>query len=616
MTKHLSEIDLKLIAECEKSGFTTQMTSSLLFVTTKKKWLSSQIDYILNRATKKILKDGIPDCKLSSASKLINYLDGEDDVTFVTLTDTYDKGILIRTKRKGRPSKEEVVLRKSGVDSYEEIVKSLKLTGTPEILLACAWMTDSELRQLQMFPEVWYADVTNQTNNEKRQLLVLAGKNGLNQGFTGMRVFLPSEQFWVFDWFFNTCLIQMLKPDLIKRNKIVITDCDPNLYDPLRVAQSISQSAWYLSQHKLCQFHLLCQPWHLHIVLLAQNNSNKLKILEHIYKWLSSWFHYIETIAELNNSVTELFMYMRSSEVVYSKNTSIKKHSTPVTSTVCPDSIPPAITSNSLGSDELLTLAVSKEIKKNSTPVTSTVYPDSILPAIASNSLGSDELLSQAVSKEMKKTNGSSPEIKNCSKDLFSVGEINIITEFIQTKLLHKKLMFARCFYMETRHFEERTTNLVEQQNSANKVGFRKTKPSLSLANSAKKMTMKSRATHIEKDVRYCMNVDKSNLWSNSTTAKEIINNIEGLITQFWIIRDEYYIIQISKNQFWILSKLFTLPVNPVTKFERVREVTIGETWILYSCCCFEQNGYPCTHIMIFLSEMIPRMLILRYRRD
>ena len=168
-------------------------------------------------------------------------------------------------------------------------------------------MIDSELRQLQMFPEVWYADVTNHTNNEKRQLLVLAGKNGLNQGFTGMRVFLPSEQFWVFDWFFNTCLIQMLKPDLIKRNKIVITDGDPNLYDPLRVAQSISQSPWYLSQHKLCQFHLLCQPWHLHIVLLAQNNSNKLKILEHIYKWLSSWFHYIETIAELNNSVTELF---------------------------------------------------------------------------------------------------------------------------------------------------------------------------------------------------------------------------------------------------------------------------------------------------------------------
>ena len=40
-----------------------------------------------------------------------------------------------------------------------------------------------------MFPEVWYADVTNQTNNEKLQLLVLAGKEGFHQGYTGMHVF-------------------------------------------------------------------------------------------------------------------------------------------------------------------------------------------------------------------------------------------------------------------------------------------------------------------------------------------------------------------------------------------------------------------------------------------
>ena len=41
-----------------------------------------------------------------------------------------------------------------------------------------------------MFPEVWYVDVTSQTNNEKRQLLVLAEKDGMKRGFTGIRVFL------------------------------------------------------------------------------------------------------------------------------------------------------------------------------------------------------------------------------------------------------------------------------------------------------------------------------------------------------------------------------------------------------------------------------------------
>ena len=67
-------------------------------------------------------------------------------------------------------------------------------------------------------------------------------------------------------------------------------------------------------------------------------------------------------------------------------------------------------------------------------------------------------------------------------------------------------------------------------------------------------MNIKPRATHIEKDVQYCMNVDMSKLWSKSTIAQEIIKNIEGIITQFWIMRNQYHIIQIKKNQLWLLS--------------------------------------------------------------
>ena len=206
--------------------------------------------------------------------------------------------------------------------------------------------------------------------------------------------------------------------------------------------------------------------------------------------------------------------------------------------------------------------------------------------------------------------------IKYTAKDYLTESDVGIITEFIQTKLLHKKHMFARCYFMKTRHFEERTTNPVEQQNSANKVGHRKVKPSLNLEKSARKMNMKSRATHVEKDVQYCINVDKSSLWSKSSTAKEIIKNIEGVITQFWIMRKQYHIIQVKKSQFWVLSKLYSASDSCITKFERVRIINIGDKYMECSCCCFEQNGYPCTHIMLFLSEMLPRMMILRYRRD
>ena len=42
-------IYLKLNVDCKKAGFSTQMTSEILFVTTKKKLLSSQVSYILTK---------------------------------------------------------------------------------------------------------------------------------------------------------------------------------------------------------------------------------------------------------------------------------------------------------------------------------------------------------------------------------------------------------------------------------------------------------------------------------------------------------------------------------------------------------------------------------------
>ena len=47
--------------------------------------------------------------------------------------------------------------------------------------------------------------------------------------------------------------------------------------------------------------------------------------------------------------------------------------------------------------------------------------------------------------------------------------------------------MFARCYYFDLRTYEEATTNPVEQQNSANKTGYKKTAPNMNIMTSAKK---------------------------------------------------------------------------------------------------------------------------------
>ena len=61
---------------------------------------------------------------------------------------------------------------------------------------------------------------------------------------------------------------------------------------------------------------------------------------------------------------------------------------------------------------------------------------------------------------------------------------------------------------------------------------------------------MKSRSTQLEKGTRYCLDVDKSNLWSKSSTSKEIIKNMEGIIRQYWTMRNQYRVIQISQYEF------------------------------------------------------------------
>lgn len=44
--------------------------------------------------------------------------------------------------------------------------RSLKLTENQSMLLAVAWVTDQENLLMEMFPEVWFMDVTSGTNKE------------------------------------------------------------------------------------------------------------------------------------------------------------------------------------------------------------------------------------------------------------------------------------------------------------------------------------------------------------------------------------------------------------------------------------------------------------------
>lgn len=196
------------------------------------------------------------------------------------LTDdrTESVGGLCVTRNRGRPGRRVVEsLNDSNLTSSfdsQTIRRNMKLTESQSLLLAIAWISDTEHRLVRMFPEVLFMDVTSQTNNERRGLFLAAGKDSNAQAFTACRIFLPSEQRWVFQWIFGHCLPFLFGSRVLQLNRLCLTDGDKNEYDSLK-DQFITHTAWSKSQHALCEWHLLSSPWRKEVLSKVSNSPNE-----------------------------------------------------------------------------------------------------------------------------------------------------------------------------------------------------------------------------------------------------------------------------------------------------------------------------------------------------
>lgn len=101
----------------------------------------------------------------SSVDRLLEYLDSQDDITWITLMDK--RGVqsgLVVTTNKGQPkgatnklTRTEKMLEDTAMlvkFSGDAIRKELQLTDSQSILLAVAWISDDERRLVSVFPEV------------------------------------------------------------------------------------------------------------------------------------------------------------------------------------------------------------------------------------------------------------------------------------------------------------------------------------------------------------------------------------------------------------------------------------------------------------------------------
>ncbi|GKY93656.1 hypothetical protein MPSEU_000333000 [Mayamaea pseudoterrestris] len=215
---------------------------------------------------------------LSSAQRIINYLESQKDITFDYLTaDERDAGryVSIRKLRVTR-TKVESQTRKQfteeippgmlehpteDVDSAESWSKSVmraltfEMNGSPRVLIGVVWVTDEQRRMANCFPEAVGMDVQFGTNQEKRNLLIMTVKTSENHINCILQYLMPSGARWSNNFVATKALPSLLGRCFCERLQAIATDGEQKLYGPF-VEQMVEGGVLPNCKHFLCIWHL------------------------------------------------------------------------------------------------------------------------------------------------------------------------------------------------------------------------------------------------------------------------------------------------------------------------------------------------------------------------
>jgi hypothetical protein len=111
--------------------------------------------------------------------------------------------------------------------------KALYLPESDSLLLYAACITNKELQNTIMYPELLAADTTRDTNIEDRMLMIFDGLDTMRRNFPSARAFLPLEYQWVFHFSFSYVFPKLLGQGTVRRIKQVSP-----------IATQLSQHSW------------------------------------------------------------------------------------------------------------------------------------------------------------------------------------------------------------------------------------------------------------------------------------------------------------------------------------------------------------------------------------
>ena len=190
-----------------------------------------------------------------------------EGISYCMLYDDPKSGLMCE-RRRGRPTnaeKEEAERIKLNTDDnidneISALRTSLGFSSGSKLVLLLSIASDDMIRLMQMFPEVFFMDVTGCVNRQHRDFFLLAVKDSSGKTFTANITSMPSGKSWVFLTIYKHVLPFLYGKTTIRRNRLALTDEDIAEYQTFETCIS-SDKNYSNTTLGLCSFHALWKPY-------------------------------------------------------------------------------------------------------------------------------------------------------------------------------------------------------------------------------------------------------------------------------------------------------------------------------------------------------------------
>lgn len=294
---YMSEEERKEVRTMAKACLMRSEQRNYFFEKTKRMLSLNSFAYLSKLSCE--LEDLDADKNKSSSDKLISFLQ-EKNYNYVILTDKIDpdtnehvleshnfdsKRFEVKTTIFKNTCDRE---KSAALEHAKNLRKEYNMEDTQQLLLAVAWVVPSEERLFSLYPRLIGMDTFKKSNKEKRPLFTVTGKTSESYMFTIMRVFMPNEQQWMFQWILQEAFIKLFPSELHLEVKVVISDGDSSEYDQI----DCMIAKFLLNAIRLrCVFHVFIQHWKANAPKMDSRwTASKQQWYKHIEKTVKSWF--------------------------------------------------------------------------------------------------------------------------------------------------------------------------------------------------------------------------------------------------------------------------------------------------------------------------------------